>query len=151
MSVSIVVTGITELDMKLANLPEKTQKKFARSALSQGMTIIRKAAIKAAPRGPTGNLRKSIKSRFKRIKQLGITQAKVGLNVGKRRDTDKTVAPHAHLVALGTVERFNKSGASRGVMPANSFFRRATDSVHSQVEKKMADILLKKVTEEGNR
>lgn len=178
MSVSIIITGDKELDAKLAALPEKTQKKYARSALSQGMTIVAKAAKRAAPVGPTGNLRRAIGKRFKRIKQEGITQAKVGINVGKRAklgttESGKTKfagdsAPHGHLVALGTKPRYTgartyrvKGGtrtketgnprAYRGVMPANHFFRQATESVASQVETKMIEVLRKKIIEEANR
>jgi HK97 gp10 family phage protein len=151
MSVSIIATGIRELDAKLKALPEKVQKKIARSALSQGMTIIAKAGKKAAPLGPTGNLRLSIGKRFKRNRQAGVTEAKVGISVGKRASKTNRAGAHGHLVALGTRPRFHKSGKSTGVMPANEFFRRATDAVVHQVQAKMLSVIIAKLEQEASR
>lgn len=150
MSADIITTGIKELDTKLKALPEKVQKKIARAALGQGMTILRKAIIKEAPVGPTGNLKQSIGKRFKRLKKEGYTEAKVGINVGKRKAgmAKMTRAPHGHLVALGTQQRQTKSGANRGVMPANDFVKRATASCENAVVDKIITVIRKKLDAE---
>src|SRR5512144_387477 len=102
MSAAIIVTGIRELDRKLSGLPDKVQKKIARSALSQALTIEVKAMRAAAPVGATGALKESIGKRLGRNRRKGISEAKAGINVGKRtKRNTRRQAPHGHLVALG--------------------------------------------------
>jgi len=129
MSANQVVTGERKLDRQLKQLGDKTAKRINAAAIRSGMAVVRKAVKAETPRGPTGNLKRSIGARFKKKRTTGIYEAKVGGNVGKRSKESTTrggkvrkanAAPHAHLVLLGTSERFNKSGASRGTMPANN-------------------------------
>lgn len=60
---------------------------------------------------PIGMIGRSIKRRTKVPNELRISIWAGGVK-----------APHAHLVHNGTAERFTKTGASRGVMPAQPFF-----------------------------
>jgi len=145
MSAQIIVTGDKELDAKLASLPNKVQRKIARSALGKAMTLLLKEAKKKAPVGTTGALKSSLGRRFKRITRQGITQAKVGIDVGKRKSgaTQSLTAPHGHLVALGTKQRFTKTGASRGRMPADDFFAQA----HQSRREAVIDIMEKTIRE----
>ena len=75
--------------------------------------------IKArAHRGPTGNLKRSIKAKpFKRAlfvsKYADKAHAFVAIDYRKGR--------HAHLLEWGTAERFHKSGKSTGSVPKNTF------------------------------
>ncbi len=108
------------------------------------MTVMAKAMRKAAPVGEKKMVKKSIGQKLKKNKKTGLHEARVGINVGKKRrpkddqlgvaagldakkgNRSKYQSPHAHLVALGTKPRFHKkSGKSVGSMPSNPFVRRA--------------------------
>ena len=66
-------------------------------------------------------------------KASGMLRKKVGSRVKKSRGRDgfyaavRSFAPHHHLVVAGTRDRFTKSGAFRGRMPANSYVDRTAD------------------------
>lgn len=105
----------------------KRSKKIQRAAFRKAAKFIQEAAKRKAPLGPTGNLRDSIKVSV-RTKQKGrIMWAEVWI--------DARIAPHAHIVERGTVERFHKSrgwgsgkrGRYTGRMPAKPFLRPAFD------------------------
>ncbi len=68
------------------------------------------------PKGPTGNLRKS-------LSQFTARREKPGAGVRLR----PKIAPHRHLVIQGTRRRSTHGGANRGVMPANPFIGKAAD------------------------
>lgn len=78
----------------------------------------------------TGKLLNSFQVRVKRNKAGVLT----GFNGGGR---------HSHLVDRGTKKRLTKSGANRGIMPANSFwsdtesvdYPKAVDKIFAGVEK----------------
>ena len=143
------LTGNKEIEALLKKMADKEADKISRSALGAGLSVIAKAIKKAAPVGPTGNLRNSIGKRLEKGKKGGAITAKTGINVGKRTKKEKTAgklttgrAPHAHLVALGTVARNRKSiggkfsyvktpseqQLSTGTMPANPFAKVAASS-----------------------
>lgn len=101
---------------------------------------IRKAARTLAPVGPTGNLKRSIKT--KTLKGGAVTVR-----------PDFKIAPHAHLVVSGTGERFRRrvvfrpggvqiavsGGVYTGVMPANDFMAQAERLTGSRAQQVMAD------------
>lgn len=176
MSAGLTITGIAELDRKFSELPRKAQTKCLRPALNAALTIEVKAMKAAAPVGPTGLLQKTIGKRLK-IKRDGTVVAKAGINVGKRSKVSKALkaagisvksvgrsefmrlhnqasiaagllAPHSHLVALGTQPRFTRSGAYRGVMPPNPFIRRAAASANSAAQSKIEDVVRKNLEKE---
>ena len=131
------ITGVPELEAALKGLSDRTADKVSRSAISAGLTLMRREIRKAAPKGPTGNLKKSIGKKFLKGKRGRAILAKAGVNVGKRKKGDDggPLAPHAHLVALGTeqrtrkrlggkfayIRRPTKAQLSTGVMPSNDF------------------------------
>lgn len=94
-------TGDRALDRRLASLEKREAKKFARKAINAALTIANKSIKSEAP---SKRVRKSIGKRFKKNKRTNVTEAKAGINVGKKRGAN-TRAPHAHLVALGTRRR----------------------------------------------
>ena len=147
MSVHIIVTGDAKLDLALAQLDTRAQKRIARPAVIRAMTFLKKKIKKAAPVGPTGNLKKSIGSRFK--KSRGVTQGKVGIDVGEaaKRKYDVS-APHGHLVALGTQQRTTESGANRGKMPANDFVSDTIDGNWGATQALMKRVIEEKLEKE---
>lgn len=149
MSVHIIETGIAELDMALSHMDERSQRRIARPAVSRGLTFLKKKIRKAAPVGPTGNLKKSIGSRFKKDRRSKVTSGKVGIDVGKRAKQQNAVsAPHGHLVALGTQQRTNAAGANRGKMPANDFVSQTIDGNWGATQALMARVIEEKLAKE---
>ena len=134
------LTGDKRLNRKLAHLAKKGQKKVARSALSKGLSVIAKGIRKEAPVGKTKAVRKAIGKRLRKNKRTGIHEAKVGVNVAKKKGKQ---APHGHLVAAGTAERQHKSGKSTGSVDPNPFvergFRATQGKAMSTIKKTMRD------------
>lgn len=139
-----LITGDKQLDRQLLKLATRDIKRIQRNAVNKALTVISKAIRNQAPVGTTRGLKKSIGKRFKRKKRTGEIEAKAGIQVGKKKAklaavrgaTDSSgsgsMAPHAHLVALGTKPRYTKRGAYRGVMPSNDFVDRGYDSSKAQ-------------------
>ena len=95
------------------NLITEGERKYAAGL---GADVLLGLAIHHAPIGPTHNLRNA----------LFAATDKKGSKVDAHVWVNPKLAPHAHLVEYGTVERFTKkTGALRGTMPANSFMRKA--------------------------
>ena len=152
MSTQIVVTGIAELDLALARLDDRTQRRIARPAISRGLTFLKRKIRKNAPVGPTGSLKKSIGTRFKKDRRKGMTSGKVGIDVGKKaKDQSEVNAPHGHLVALGTQQRATASGANRGKMPKNDFVSDTIDGNWGATQSLMVRVIEEKLDKELNK
>lgn len=142
-----IITGDKALERTLRHLSDKSGDKVAKAALGGSLSVMKRTIKKAAPVGPTGNLKESIGSRFEKATKRNNVTAKAGINVGKRKRQEavgrrfngRSNAPHAHLVGLGTKPRFrkrlggkfasnknpSKEQLSTGVMPSNRFVRNA--------------------------
>lgn len=148
-----VITGLPELEKTLKGLRDKTADKIAKAALRAGVTVVARAQRKAAPVGATGAVKKSIGSRVGKGRN-GVYQAKAGVNVGKRtaaKIRKGPLAPHSHLVALGTQQRRRKTIGGRfgyitnptdqqlstGKGPANPFIRQAYQSARASARAAM--------------
>jgi len=105
--------------------------------MMEGAKVIAADARRRAPMGPTGNLKKSIITKF--LKQIKNYPRTAMAAVNQRK------APHAHLVEFGSPGRYkkkNKAGAKRhypmgtyfGPMPAHPFWRPAIDTNWKRVE-----------------
>ena len=147
MAQTVTITGDKKLDAMLAKLSDKVGQRLTKYAMKAGVSKLSAAIRKAAPVGPTGNLKKSVGSRVDE-KSKGIFEGKAGLNVGKNSPKRSgRSAPHSHLVALGTVARVRKTIGGRfgylrnptpqqlstGTMPANSFVKTAAASAQGAV------------------
>ena len=147
-----ILTGDVEIEKTLKQLADKAADRVARNALGAALTVVAKVMKKTAPVGTTGSLKASIGKRNEKGKRRGIYTAKAGINVGKRsKKTEKRLAPHSHLVALGTKPRFRKSLGGRfagianpsqqqlstGVMPSNDFIKRAYESSREAAQSAM--------------
>ena len=140
---SVVITGVKELDAKLKRLSTKTAKKAARAGLGAGLTVLAKKMRQMAPKATTpGHSNRSIKAsigkRQKKDKVTGITSAVAGIDVGKKKSKQ---VPQAHLLALGTVVRTRKSVGGKfkgsenkgtGKVIGNDFIKRASDAARSE-------------------
>lgn len=146
------LTGDKKLDRKLEQLGEKTRKRFTRSALGKGGTVIGRGIKSEAPVGKTKKLKKAIGKSTKKARNFKSGEdfqgLRVGANVGKKAAKS---APHAHLVILGTQERHHKSGKSTGKVQGNDFVKRGAKKSLSKADKVIKDDLLKKITAEANK
>lgn len=154
-----VITGDKALDRKLARLAGRDSGRARRAAAKAGITEIAKGIRSEVPVGPTKNLKKSIGGRVAKAKggpQKGVTEAKAGVNVGKKRGKR---APHAHLVGLGTKERTRRKLGGKfagvenptaeqlgtGAMPADDFVRRGFDKASGAAKAKTLGKLAKEI------
>jgi HK97 gp10 family phage protein len=150
-----IITGDVELEKKLKGLADKSADRVARAALGGAMTAVTKVMRKMAPVGATGNLKRSIGSRFEKGNKKNKPQAKVGINVGRRTKKQRSQAeagrivgaPHGHIVALGTKRRTRKAIGGKfaflnpvipeqlttGVMPSDPFVRQAYEAARAAV------------------
>ncbi len=88
-----------------------------REASREAAKIVQQRIKAEAPRGPTGNLKRSI--------QFGTFKQRLTKPVGSFVRVSRKIAPHAHLVEFG---------ARGGKMPANAFFRRGFNASKRKAE-----------------
>lgn len=134
---------IDGLAAKFRELP----KSLASAAIGAGVKRAMKPAqerLKATtPVGPTGNLRRGVATKAKRYPQTGAAVAIVGYRKAgskgppkegvKRRNRAADKTQHQFLVEYGSNQRFTKSGANRGRMPAKAPVQMAWRAAESQV------------------
>lgn len=164
------VTGDKQIEAMLRGLADKSADKVARAALQGGTSLAAKKIRAAAPKGKTGLLRKSIRGVVKRAKKGRPQVAKVGVNVGAKREpktaqAKRKRAPHSHLVLLGTQARKRRRIGGRyavirnpseaqlrtGRMPANPFLRRTFEASQPDIRKQMKTRAQRALTREVQR
>lgn len=129
------------------NLAAKHMAAGLRRAAEKGGTL---QALKAnTPRGPTGNLRRSIAVKSKRYPRTGVGLVVLGYKSGRKMNEpyDNTkLGYHQGLVEFGTKERFRRAQDGRristGKMPVGGSYgrppvRTAWEQTRSQVESLM--------------
>ena len=158
----VFLTGFGPMMSRLEQLSSpRIRDRIIKAGLGAGLNRIRTAIRKEAPKGKLGSIKAAIGRQIKKGKQGGVWFAKAGVNVGLKKGGPKR-APHGHLVALGTEERFrkhiggkfkylddaaqkNQELLSTGSMPANDFVGRgynkaigkALETLERRVEKKL--------------
>lgn len=100
----------------LDRLDGRESAKALKAAVRKAGQFLKPKVKAEAPKGPTGNLRKKVGSRVKKSRRHDGFYAAV-----------RSFAPHHHLVVAGTKDRFTRSGAFRGQMPANGYVDRVAD------------------------
>lgn len=171
-----ILTGDKELDAVLQTMKQKSADAIARAALGGALSAIAAGIRKAAPTGETKALKQSIGSRFEKQRGRRGPTAKAGVNVGKMTTSRaekltkkwgaRKMAPHAHLVGLGTAKRYrkniggkfrgmfvgNKEKRTTGTMPSNDFVMRGTlrakARAFTQSRKRAANALQRQVNKE---
>ncbi len=135
------VTGSEELDRQLEELQLRTVRRLAASGAVDGLAVFADAIRDRAPVGRSGSVRQSIGKRLIASQNSGLIGGKAGVNVAKQVANGRNFlgAPHAHLVALGTGERFTSRGASRGEMPGNDFVLRAWEAAKARAAQAVLD------------
>lgn len=106
--------------------------------VKRNATRVTKVGKSNAPVGPTGNLQNSIRSKDV-SKKLGLSY-----KLAKTTAARKKMAPHRHLVELGTRDRMTKAGAARGRMPSNPFMARVENAVAPQYQREIRERIFRK-------
>lgn len=124
------IEGMADLEKQLKDLEKSLNPDKVEPILLDGAKDLAAAMKANAPKGPTGNLKKSIKAKL--LKQYaGHPAAGAGV--------DRKKAPHAHLVEYGTAQRHQKSGKSTGTMPSKPFLRPAWDANKERITGNIID------------
>ena len=131
---TVKIEGLKELQEALRQLPLEIQKRPLRSAVSAGAKVIMDEAIRRAPQGETGNLRKAMyRYRSRSRSTTGQETFLVGVRKGKKEYVDS--AKNRRLNRVGkkyTTQgkayywRFVEFGARK--MAARPFLRPAFES-----------------------
>jgi hypothetical protein len=116
------LTGVPELERQFTELSQTGMRRVALAGVKAGLQVSR-GAIQAAAPVADGDLKRTIGLRMARAREINLFLGKTGPDVGRRpRRKVKGIksgslrlkgegdgqggAPHAHLVTLGTAERF---------------------------------------------
>lgn len=103
LEISMAFPELAELRAQLKQIPPKIAAKHMGAALRAAMQPGLQALRKNTPKGPTGNLRKSIKVKIKKYTRDGTAVGLVGYEVGKG-----SKGYHQYFIERGTAERFTK-------------------------------------------
>lgn len=174
--VSVKIEGLEEIQRALKGLEKKMQKKLLRAALGAGTREVRDEVRRHVP-VDTGNLKRSIRARVKRLGRTGWaakvvpTQKLLKKEGGGWQPLDKTDKNqhdgwYAHIVEYGTVSprlprgkkkmKFTYKGVTqfrhrvRG-MPAKPFFRPGWDASKGRVVPKVKQSLSRGISREVKR
>lgn len=132
----------------LAEQFRQLPKSLAATAIGAGVKRAMKPAEQVlkqiTPVGPTGNLKRGVATKAKRYAKSGAAVAVVGFRKAgskgppkegvKRRNKASDKTQHQFLVEYGSKQRFTKSGANRGRMPALAPIRMAWQAAEAQVK-----------------
>jgi HK97 gp10 family phage protein len=131
-AVTIKLEGVEQFRRKLDRMDDSLSRSIIKKAVNAGAGVLVKAVRKAAPIGPTGNLKRSVKKRIKKYPS-GVVVAVMG--------GAWPIGAHMHLVEEGTDDRYHESGKYVGKMPASHFVRRAFIANHRKAETKLREKL----------
>lgn len=113
---AIVLTGQKEFDAKIKTFETKAGNRIARATLGAGMRTLRKSIRSFAPEW----MKEFIGMRGDKSNSSGTYQAKVGVNVGKRKKAKKvTWNGWVPVAVLGTQQRSRKSLGGKFASIAN--------------------------------
>jgi HK97 gp10 family phage protein len=139
MKPTLSLQGGRDLDRALQELAKTTAKRLARKAMADALSPVEAAAKDLAPKGPTGNLQKSVTISHKLTPPQAAEAPREGQHV--LHMYVGAAAPRAHLVEFGTGPRRHKSGKFVGVMPPNPWMRPAWDGNRDAVLARLGDAI----------
>ena len=138
---SVRLEGEAEFHAAVERMIRATKPGKMEPIIFSAVQITSRVSRKEAPVGPTGSLKKAV--RTKRLRR------RFGKPAPAISAIDRKKAPHAHLVHDGTDERIGRRGRYRGKrfgrMTANPFHARAWDKTRgkalSHIEKKVKKLV----------
>ena len=132
-SMDLNIEGIEELEKQMESLIKAVHPDKVEPVLLDAARVIANDARRRAPKGKTGNLKRSIVA--KKTKRRGGMSAALGLNAGEAAPAitaiDFRKAPHAALVEFG-------HGGPHPA-PAHPFFRPAWDANREKVTRQIIE------------
>lgn len=137
------VSGVSELESQLADLAERQIVTAIYGGLNAGLVVFRDAIVARAPVGKSKQLKECIGKRIIKGQSPGTKAGKAGVNVARAN------VPHAHLVTLGTADRYTKHGAYRGNVPVNTFVNQAFAAVANTAARSVIDRLRATIARAG--
>jgi len=151
------VPGLDQIREKFKELPKNLSARYMaaglRDAIEQGNTL--NVLKNLTPKGPTGNLRRSIGIKTKAYVSTGVGYAIIGYKSGRKLNEpfDPTKQGyHQGLVEFGTKQRYRRTkdgrAVSAGKMPVGGSYgrppvRTAWEMTRTAVEARMVDALTK--------
>jgi HK97 gp10 family phage protein len=151
--IGVKVSGLAELQKALNDLPIQVQGRPLKAAVSAAAKVIQDEAIKRAPQGETGNLRKAIyRTRSRSGSAIGKETYLVAVRKGKATYADTTKNRRLRRVGKKYTTageayywRFLEFGTSK--MPAKPFLRPAFESQKERalevLQRKLGDAIMK--------
>jgi len=145
---NVKVIGDQQLLRKLGSMKRRAKTTIQRKGVRAGSTPIVKAFKGAAPVGATKRLRRAQTRKFKTYANTGTSIAVVG--------ADYSIAPHHHLVELGSAERFRKSFKNApgrgytGKMPAARVFEKAFEQTKHEASHALEETIRREVEASAN-
>lgn len=102
----IEMPGLEDLRQEFRKLPNNVAARYLESALKRAVQPLKSAIVKNTPRGPTGNLRKSIGIKARKFPKKGTAYVLVGY---QNSGGEKGRGYHQGLLEFGTKDRRTKS------------------------------------------
>ncbi len=138
-SVTVDIRGKEEFQRTLLALVRALPNDKVEPVMLDGAKVVARDAKSRAPVGPTGNLKRAVRTR--QLRQIGRYPRTAIAAVDRKK------APHAHLIEYGTKPRVQKTtGRPTGIGPAIPFFRPAVDTnrvrVYEQIKDKLWEMIL---------
>jgi HK97 gp10 family phage protein len=118
--VSVVVTGIKDIDRKLKFLPGRIQKKVLRQAMREGLKVMA-AEVKAQVPVDTGLTKKNV--RVRAVKKKRRDEIQLEVRVGGDEELYKTSAKTGTTVFYPALVEYGRKN-----VPPNPFMRRAFEA-----------------------
>ena len=134
-SQTVQFLGIEKMQKQFDALTGTLQRRVLRQAITAGGTAVARVVRKAAPKGETGNLKKSVKKKPSSKWRSGRQAAKRGI-IGTTIGHDYSKGPHSHLVEHGHKAVYWGKASSDKVAGANYFYK-AVGSVKGEVRSKI--------------
>jgi len=156
-----ILTGDKQLDATLRDMATAGANRVAKSTIRAGLNVMQSEIKKAAK----GRIKDEIGKKFKNIGRTSRLEAKTGVGVGKRKQTDPKKEPIGHFYAVGTKHRTRKRIGGRfgylknptkrqlstGQMPARPFVKQAVSSAAPTAAAKMKAAATKALDREAQR
>ena len=146
-------TGLKGMQSKLEKMGDSVRRGFERKLISKAATIQMRFIRKETPKGPTGNLKKSLKrqpsskwSSAQRLRQAGV----IGVAMGHERPK----GAHSHLIEEGFDLFLWSSDWSGEFIEGNNYFSKGLKKGRSQVNttiKREAKQIFKKVIKKAKQ
>jgi len=133
---NIDTTNVLILEDFFNKLSHIDQKRIFTNGFRRAARPLTQKAKADAPKGKTGNLRRSIGSLM--------VKDDIAIIIGAKK-FGRYKGHHGHLVEDGTAPRVRKSGGSTGTMPGNGFFENAYKSTYPKIRGDIQDEWYKEI------